>query len=152
MKQYPKWLYHKTEKAYIVPDHQAHIDAGPEWFETPGEAEAGQALNPVSDAAPAAPPVAPPSDPAVTSPVVPVAPVDPPAAPPVTDPVTEAAVVEAEKTELYATSITKIVEKLKNASKATLERVANYEAGNPAGPRAGLVKAIAAAVKKLEQQ
>lgn len=40
MSSYPKWLYHATNGACIVPDEAAHKAAGDEWAESPGEAEA----------------------------------------------------------------------------------------------------------------
>lgn len=41
--EYPKWLYHKSKPAILVADASAHKDAGHDWFESPGEAEAGKA-------------------------------------------------------------------------------------------------------------
>jgi len=32
---YPKWLYHKEEKACIVEDENAHKEKGAGWQETP---------------------------------------------------------------------------------------------------------------------
>lgn len=35
---YPKWLYHPTLQALIVPDEAAHKALGSEWVEAPVEA------------------------------------------------------------------------------------------------------------------
>jgi hypothetical protein len=34
---YPKWLYHPTQEARIVPDEAAHKALGPEWAESPAD-------------------------------------------------------------------------------------------------------------------
>lgn len=158
MKQYPKWLYHATEKAQIVADHAAHLDLGPGWFESQGEADAGVATAKAMsqegyDASddPNKPSFgAPPSDAAATSADVSAAPAAPTTAL-AADEEAEAARVQSEKDSLYATPVAKVIDMLKNSSKETLLRVANYEAGNPKGARSSLVKAIDAALKKLEQ-
>ena len=163
MKQeYPKWLYSGSQPACIVVDAQAHQALGPGWFESPGEARDGASVTADSDlpsasGAATAPPVetvtsavatppaaAPPSDlPAGSGPSDP--PVQPQSDPPVSAEAAKAQ-ADAERAELYATAVPKILVKLKGASKATLERVAVYEAENPKGARTSLIKAIAAIV------
>jgi hypothetical protein len=34
---YPKWLYHPTKEALIVPDEAAHKALGPGWYESPAD-------------------------------------------------------------------------------------------------------------------
>ena len=133
---YPKWLYHATAKPRIVDDAAEHAALPPGWFASQGEADQGVA----NREAPA--PVAPLALVASTEPVPAAAP--PPPAP--AAPVVPSAAEDAEKAELYATAVPKIVDKLQGASADTLERIAKLEAQNPAGPRGSLVKALAAAV------
>jgi hypothetical protein len=37
---YPKFLYHPTKEAVVVQDEAAHKALGPNWFESPVEAQA----------------------------------------------------------------------------------------------------------------
>lgn len=151
--QYPKYLYHATEKSVKVPNQEAHAELGPGWFESPGEAAAGVAL---------ITPLAPPATTTTTAPAATVTTVNQPPAStepsgsvPVAGDGDDAAAAEverikAEKESIWSTAVPKIVEKLKGASKATLERVAAYEAERPAGARSGLIKALDAAVKAVD--
>lgn len=40
MSQYPKWLYHATHEARVVPDEAAHKALGSGWHESPVDAKA----------------------------------------------------------------------------------------------------------------
>lgn len=40
MTSYPKFIFHATEPAKVVDDATAHEAAGPEWGESPAEADA----------------------------------------------------------------------------------------------------------------
>lgn len=41
---YPKWLYHATEPAQIVPDEAAHAAAGDGWYESPADVPAAEPI------------------------------------------------------------------------------------------------------------
>jgi hypothetical protein len=165
---YPRWLYHATLPACIVPDHEAHLTMGPGWYEHPNDAAAALAA---SQAPPASDPIVPPA----TEPVVPPAsdPVEPTALGVTEDALiaiteellqadaevqaAEAAVAAAqreqdekdahEKDALWGAPIAAVVEKLLGASAATLDRVKRFESENPKGPRKGLMAAVDAALK-----
>jgi hypothetical protein len=37
MASYPKWLYHPSKDAVVVPDEEAHKALGPGWYESPAD-------------------------------------------------------------------------------------------------------------------
>lgn len=51
--EFPKWLYHPTLEARMVPDRAAQDALGPGWFENPGEAKAALKPEPKPEAKPA---------------------------------------------------------------------------------------------------
>lgn len=131
-KQYPKWIYHRTEKAKIVDTPEDHAAAGPDWHTAP----VGPETHPASTEPP---------PPAGSIPNVPVSP-DPPApvAPSTED--QDAAADEAEAAGLYAADVALVIEKLAGAPREVLEKVRRFELANPAGPRPELVAAVDAAL------
>jgi hypothetical protein len=169
---YPKMLYRVGHAPIVVKDQAAHLALEPGWGEVPASAV------PVPGQ-PVTGPVAVPSSTAVDlelatlraenarlkllqqapPPSQPVAP-----APAVEKPLIFApgpdgrtpeqqieADIAAERAELYATSVSAIISRLKGSSLATLQKLQTYEQANPRpeGPRKSLMDAVAIAIKGL---
>lgn len=124
--EYPKWLHHVAKTSVVVKDAAEEAEKAAEGYVVK-LAHAGAAPQAAAPSAPAPAPVAAPSG---NTGIVP-----------------GDVVVEAEKSELYATDESAVIAKLKDSSKATLEKVLAYEEANPNGPRPALVKAVKAALK-----
>jgi hypothetical protein len=138
---YPKWLFHATEKSVCVPDvetHQRDYSEAKGWYESPDEAKAAAARPPATTnpavAAPATTPgavgeAAPTEDETATS-----------------THIDEAAARELEqKQEIWKASVQAIVSRLTGSSKETLEKIRAYETERQP-PRKSLLEAIDAAL------
>lgn len=144
MKQYPKWLYHESGETKIVSNQQAHLDAGPGWYESPADAKAA-AANPKPPATPEPTQPAPVNPPASTQ--TPAAPVASDPAPPAVD---DEARRQAEAEAVYASPVSALVASLNGASLDNLKSLKAIEAANPKGPRTSLLKAVDTMIAKLE--
>lgn len=153
MSHYPKWIYASGGRKQIVKNQADHAAAGPGWYESPADIPAV----PVAAAAPA--PVAPEAtaDPVAASPepapvVVPT--IDSAPAPDTTPSVAPdpATVREDEAKQVYASTVSALVDTLNGASREDLERLKAIESKNPNGVRVSLMKFVDTLLAKLPKE
>lgn len=125
--EFPKYLFHATERPRLVQTAEQQAAMGPDWFESAGEAKAAAEAKAIADAAAAA------GDPAPAH-----APAQPAPAP------------DAERQGLWKAPADEVIKAIAGASRETLERARAYEVEHPkyVGGRKSVLEAIDAALAK----